>query len=86
MPDVRPLSDLVLDYLAERPGHPLKPHEITRGINAALDGRHVGASAVTNRCLRAAATGHLVQVTEMPMAFAYPTGPITTGEGHTEQS
>ncbi|MET8364426.1 hypothetical protein ABZU53_12740 [Micromonospora sp. NPDC005194] len=86
MPDVRPLSDLVLDYLAERPGHPLKPHEIARGINATLDGRRIGTSAVTNCCLHAAATGHLIQVTEEPMAFAYPTGPITTGEGRAEQS
>ncbi|MFI7578284.1 hypothetical protein [Micromonospora sp. NPDC049497] len=64
----------------------MKPHEIARGINAALDGRRIGASAVTICCLHAAATGHLIQVTEEPMAFAYPTGPITTAEGRTDQS
>ncbi|MBM0238799.1 hypothetical protein JNW88_19630 [Micromonospora sp. ATA32] len=86
MPDVRPLSDLVLDYLAERPGHPFKPHEIARGINATLDGRHVGTSAVTNCCLHAAAAGHLIQVAEAPMAFAYPTGRTPADEGSTGQS
>ncbi|WP_328414644.1 hypothetical protein OG470_20730 [Micromonospora sp. NBC_00389] len=61
----------------------MKPHEIARGITATLDGRPIGTSAVINYCLHAAATGHLIQVTEEPMALAYPTA---TGEGHAEQS
>jgi hypothetical protein len=79
---IPPLSDLVTANSAARPGRPLKPHEIARGITATLDGRHVGAATVLNFCLQAAATGRLVQVADAPIAFAFPdTGPPADEDG-----
>lgn len=73
------LADLVSAYCAANPGQPLKPYEIARGITAAT-GRHLGTAAVVNCCLRLAAIGHLAQVAEAPMAFAFPAAGIPADE------
>jgi hypothetical protein len=86
MPDTPPLSELVMAYCAERPGQPLKPHEIARGITATLDGRHIGTAAVLNCCLQAVATGRLVQVADEPIAFAFPDTRAPADEDDSTQS
>ncbi|HEX8343469.1 MAG TPA: hypothetical protein VF657_01820 [Actinoplanes sp.] len=57
---------------AERPGQPLTPHEIARGITATPDGRNVSASAVLNFCPQAVSTDRLAHVAEAPTAVAFP--------------
>jgi hypothetical protein len=82
MPGTQPLAELVLAYLAERPGQPLKPHETAGGITATPAGRHVGTGAVLNCCLHLVATGRLVQAADAPIAFALPdTGPPADEDG-----
>jgi hypothetical protein len=76
------LTDLVTAFCAARPGQPLKPYEIARGLTAALAGRHVGTAAVLNCCLLLVSKGRLVQVAEAPFAFAFP----NAGEGGFTQS
>lgn len=72
MADTPSLSQLVIEYLAGRPGQALKPWQIAEGISDHLDGRHVGVAAVTNMCLHEAARGRLVQIDPAPMTFAHP--------------
>jgi hypothetical protein len=86
MPDIPPLSELFMTYCAERPGPPLKPHEIARGITATLDGRHTGTAAVLNCCLQAVATGRLVQVADEPIAFTFPNTGTPADEDDSTQS
>jgi hypothetical protein len=72
MADTPSMSQLVIEYLAERPGQALKPWQIAKGISERLDGRHVGVGAVSNVCLHEAARGRLVQIDPAPMTFAHP--------------
>lgn len=71
MPDMPSLAQLVTTYLARYPGQEFKPWQIAEGLSTDLDGRHVGAAAVTNTCLHEAAHGRLVRVGLSPMTFAH---------------